>query len=201
MELIITVAIIIVTALISIVAFSDEKLLRKTILNPHVTWHKREYHRLLTHGFLHANWTHLIVNMLTFFFFAPVVLEYMNKPWLFIIFYLSGIIIASLSTLFKHKDDPGYNSLGASGGVSAILFASVMYQPLSSIYFYGFIKMPAIVFAVLYLVYSQVMSRRSKDNINHDAHFFGAVFGIVFPIIVEPQVAVYFYRQITAIFQ
>jgi membrane associated rhomboid family serine protease len=113
----------------------------------------------------------------------------------FLLLYFGGAIIASIPTFLKHKDNPDYVSVGASGAVSAILFTSIFLNPLDKVYFYGVLPVPGIVFGGLYLIYSSYMARKGNDNINHDAHFWGAVFGIVFPILIEPSLIKDFINQ------
>jgi len=129
----ITIIITIITALVSIAAFNNRELFARLQFNPYQVYYRKEVHRLVTHGFIHANWEHLIFNMVSFFFFGRLVEGLFNSKLLFILFYLSAIIIASITTLFKHKDDHWYNSVGASGGVSAIIFAAILFDPFTGI--------------------------------------------------------------------
>jgi membrane associated rhomboid family serine protease len=190
-----TIILIIFTAIISITAFRNAEWFSKLQFNAYQVYHRREVYRLLTHGFLHANWTHLIVNMMVLFFFGPSVerqLKAILSPelqhWsamIFMIFYFAGIIVATLVSLYKYRDNAWYNSVGASGAVSAVLFFFIFFNPWEKLYFYGVLPVPGIVMAVLYLIYSQYMSRRDADNINHDAHMLGAVFGFLFPLLIN----------------
>lgn len=194
------------TALISITAFNKHDWFLKLQFNPYQVYHRKEFYRLLTHGFLHANWTHLIVNMLVLFFFGPhventlkVILQPEMQPWyrlIFILFYFAGIIVASLISLFRHKDDVWYNAVGASGAVSSVIFFFIFFNPWEMIYFYGILPVPGIIMGVLYLIYSQIMSRRDTDNVNHDAHFVGALFGFVFPLLINYHLIHYFIDQL-----
>jgi len=113
----------------------------------------------------------------------------------FLILYLGGIIISSIPSIIKHKNDSWYNSLGASGGVSSIVFASIFFDPLNIIYLY-FIPIPGIIFGILYLVYSQYMGKKDTGNINHEAHFTGAVFGFIYPILIHPGLIKVFFNQL-----
>ena len=193
-----TIALVLITVLISIPAMNDERLVNKLILWPRKMTTPGEYYRLLTSGFIHADWAHLFFNMFTLYFIGSNVeqiFSIISTPWLYILLYLSGIVVASLPSFFKHKQDAYYRSLGASGGVAAVLFSSVYFAPWASIYIY-FIKLPSIIFGVLYLVYSVYMSRKGHGNINHDAHFFGAVYGVIFTLIVDPSHGQYFLQEI-----
>lgn len=181
-----TLIIIIVTALVSISAFNNTKVYNDLIMYPPAI-NRGQYYRLLTSGFIHADFMHLIFNMLTLWFFGKVLEEnyfqYFGK-FTFLIFYLLAITLSDLPSFIKHKNNSSYASLGASGGVSAILFAYIILAPWSTIYLF-FLPVPAIVFGVLYLVYSQYMARRGGDNINHDAHFWGAVIGVAGVLLLD----------------
>ena len=190
-----TIILIAITCVISVLSFNNSDLFSKLMLNPFRVYHQKEYYRLITHGFVHADWMHLIVNMLVFYSFGNVV-EYNfqllekagilhNANLWFIGFYLAGIVISSLTTMFKHKDHEFYNSVGASGAVSAILFCSIFFSPLGKILLFAVIPIPGIIFGPLYLAYCYYMSKRNADNINHDAHFIGAVFGFLFPLMIR----------------
>lgn len=197
-----TYMIIAFTALISITAFSNHEWFARLQLNPYQVYHRREIHRLLTHGFLHANWTHLIVNMLVLFFFGPVVEKYMQgilgpgfQQWyrlIYLLFYFAGIVVASLISLFRYRDNVWYNSVGASGAVSAVIFFYIFFNPWERLYFYGILPVPGIIMGVLYLIYSHYMSRRGTDNVNHEAHMVGAMFGFVFPLFINIHLIQFF---------
>ncbi|HJZ41804.1 MAG TPA: rhomboid family intramembrane serine protease [Bacteroidales bacterium] len=194
------------TALISIPAFNNQNWFLKLQFNPYQVYYRREFYRLLTHGFLHANWTHLIINMLVLFFFGPHVESTLKsilgpeiQQWhrlIYLLFYFAAIIIASLISLFRHKDDVWYNAVGASGAVSAVIFFFIFFNPWEMLYFYGILPVPGIIMGALYLIYSQVMSRRGTDNVNHDAHFVGALFGFLFPLIINYRLIGYFIDQL-----
>ena len=114
---------------------------------------------------------------------------------MFLLLYLSSIGAANASSYYKNMNNPGYNSLGASGAVSAIVFASILFQPVAPIYLYGLIKIPGILAGVLYLIYSQYAAKRGGDNVNHEAHFYGAIYGVVFTLVFKPTVLAYFLSQ------
>lgn len=201
-----TLILIVITSAISILAFGNHNLFEKLQLNPYQVFHKNEWYRIITHGFLHADWVHLIINMLVLYSFGSSVemifgsLEsegIIESPVLmYLILYFSAMILATVTTVKKQKDNIWYNSVGASGAVSAIVFTSIFFQPMASIYFYAVIPIPGIVFGVLYLAYSHYMSKRGGDNINHDAHFIGAVFGLVFPILLDHRLIFVFLDQL-----
>ena len=157
---------------------------------------------MFLHAFLHANWTHLIVNMLVLYSFGTVCERYFQQffgaYWIpyFLILYVGAILVSPLYALIKHRKDYLYNAVGASGAVSAVVFAAIFFDPWNKIYFFAMIPMPGIVFAALYLIYSWMMSRRSKDNIAHDTHFFGAIFGFLLPILLNPDLLTFFIRRL-----
>jgi len=114
--------------------------------------------------------------------------QYFNYPILsYLVLYFGSMFFATITTIRKQKDNHYYNAVGASGAVSAVVFASIFFSPWSMVYFYGIIGIPGIIMGILYLLYSYYMSKKSTDNINHDAHFLGAVFGFVFPVIIDFQ--------------
>jgi membrane associated rhomboid family serine protease len=190
-----TYIIIVFTIIVSIVAFRSSEAFSKFQFNAYQIYHRKEWYRLLSHGFLHANWIHLIVNMLVLFIFGPVVEQYFKyylSPealkfyrFIFLLFYLLAIVLSSLLSLYKQKNNAWYNSVGASGAVSAIIFSYIFFNPWKMLYVYGLLPVPGIILGAVYLIYSQYMSKRNIDNINHDAHFIGAVFGFIFPIILD----------------
>lgn len=193
-----TIIIIIITAAISIYTFSNELVYNKLILWPKRMDTPGEYYRLLSSGFIHADWTHLIFNMLTLFFFGRwVELFYaqIGHASLFPILYLAGIIAASLPSFIKNRNNGYYRSLGASGGVAAVLFAFVYFAPWETIYVW-FIPIPGILAGIGYLAYSAYMSRKGGDYVNHDAHFWGAVFGFIFTLIFDPTHGQIFFQQL-----
>lgn len=197
----ITLYLILITSALSIWAFTDRGLMDKLIFSPYAISRGNEHWRFLTSGFLHANWMHLFFNMFVLYFFGRVVERYYQMAFgeqatlFYLLLYGLGIVCSSIFTYFRHKDDPTYRSLGASGAVSSVLFASIIFQPLQEMCLYFILCLPSIIFGVAYLVYSVYMGRKGQDNVNHDAHFFGAVFGIVFTIVLEPEVVMHFIDQ------
>lgn len=186
-----TIIIIIITAVVSVGAFNRPDLMEKLQFNASKIWHQKEYYRLITHGFVHANWEHLIVNMIVLLSFGRAIEAYFHSGFgrmanaYFLILYVGGLIIANAYALFKHRNNYYYNAVGASGAVSAVLFSAIFFEPWENIYFFGVLPMPGIVFAVLYLVYSYYMSRKQQDQIAHDAHFLGALFGFIYPVLLN----------------
>ncbi|MDR2287266.1 MAG: rhomboid family intramembrane serine protease [Prevotellaceae bacterium] len=181
-----------VTVGVSILAFNNRDLLSKLIMYPYVMVRQNQWYRIVTHAFIHADWMHLIFNMIALWSFGNFVfnsLGYMTSyPTLhFMVMYFGAILFSSISDVSKQKNNQHYASLGASGAVSAVIFFAILLKPWTLIYVF-FIPCPGIIFGVLYLIYSNYMSKRGGDIINHDAHFYGAVFGLLYPLFVEPSI-------------
>jgi membrane associated rhomboid family serine protease len=201
----ITIIIVVVTAILSILCFSNENLFSRLDFEPYRINKKNEYLRFISHTFVHADWVHLIINMLVFYSFGRYVEQIFGAlqergtifsgDLFYLLLYFGGAVIASVPSFIKHKEDPNYVSVGASGAVSAVLFSSIFFSPMEKIYFYAVIPMPGIVFGVLYLAYSSYMAKKGNDNVNHDAHFWGAVFGFLFPVILDPSLISNFINQ------
>ncbi len=199
----ITLLIILLTSAISFYAWSNATLMSQWIMNPYRVSRNGEYYRLLTSGFLHADTGHLLFNMISLYFFGSSIEQLFyslfgpNGAIFLVVFYLSAIIISDLPTFFQHKDQPGYNALGASGGVSALIFASILDSPLNKLYLYFIpIGIPGFIFGALYLAYTYYESRRGVGNVNHDAHLYGALFGVAVLIVIYPPVLPQFIQQI-----
>jgi len=189
-----------VTVVVSWMAFERPRLMDRLTLWPPAIARKHEYDRLVTYGFVHADWMHLLFNMITLYFFGPLAesyyAEYMG-PLAYPLFYLSALVVAILPTYLRHRRDAHYRSLGASGAVAAVLFTFVLLSPWSIIYVFV-IPCPAIVFGVLYLGYSVWADRSGHGNVNHAAHFWGALYGVAFAIVAEPRVVPAFLEQLAS---
>jgi membrane associated rhomboid family serine protease len=162
------------------------------MMNPYKVQNRKQYYRFITSGFLHQNPGHLFLNMFSFYFFGRN-MEYVFQAIFgelgnvyFIALYLLAIIVSDIPSYFKHKDNPGYNSLGASGAVAAIIFASIIFMPLENICLFVVFCLPGFILGTAYLIYSYYQGRKANDNINHDAHLYGALFGAAFCIIMYP---------------
>jgi membrane associated rhomboid family serine protease len=177
--------IFIFTVVTSIYAFNDPTVFGKFIMHPYTVSKGRKWYTLITSGLIHANWMHLLFNMFTFGFFA-FTLERTIGHWQFAVLYIASLILSDIPSVLKHKDNFSYSSLGASGAISAVVFSYIFFDPWNDLYVMG-IPMPAIVFAVLYLLYSWYMGKQGRDNIGHDAHFFGALSGVIFTILFVPD--------------
>ncbi|MCM5528302.1 rhomboid family intramembrane serine protease [Parasegetibacter sp. NRK P23] len=185
----ITIVIIILTAIISISAFSNAKVIDDLIFYPPAITQRKQWYRFITCGFIHADWAHLIFNMLSLYFFGQAV-EYYYKAYdlmgktAYILLYVSALVVSLLPTYFKHRDNYYYRSLGASGAVSAVVTAAALFTPWSTVAIFGIIKLPYILYVVLFIGISAYMSKRGQDNINHDAHLWGAIYGLVFTVLL-----------------
>ena len=192
-----TVALIIITVVVSLLAFSNQKLMSRLIFWP-PAMQKGQYDRFITHGFVHADGAHLLFNMITLFFFGSVIESFYRQYFFnlgFALFYLGGLIFAILPSYLKHKNDFQWASLGASGAVSAVLFAYILFEPWKLIFVF-FIPVPAIIFAVLYVAYSIWSGKRGNSHINHSAHLWGAAYGVVVTILIEPRVIPHFLNKL-----
>jgi membrane associated rhomboid family serine protease len=182
-----------ITALISYLGFQNPSLVSKLQFNAAQIIHRKEYYRLISHAFIHAGWTHLGVNMLVLYFFGRNIEAYFGHYFgrsataYFVLLYFGGILASNLWSLIKHKNNYYYNAVGASGAVSAVLFATIFFDPWQPLYLFAILPIPGILFAAGYLFYSYQMSKKQRDNVAHDAHFLGAVFGFIFPILLRPE--------------
>jgi membrane associated rhomboid family serine protease len=190
----ITVIIIIITVLISISAFSNPKVMNDLIFYPPAVTQNKQYYRFITCGVIHADYGHLIFNMIALYFFGQLVEGYFAYIFgsggkiLYLAMYVVALIASLLPTYFKNKDNQYYRSLGASGAVSAVIFAGILLDPLNKIYLMFIpVGIPGFVFGPVYLLISAWLDKKGSDNINHSAHIWGALFGVAF-LIVAGQV-------------
>ncbi len=199
-----TIVIIIVTAAVSILCFTGTLDINALKFDAYGTWHRKQWYRMLSYGLVHGGWGHLFFNMLTLYFFGDVVEKYFaaafgqgHGTFLYVLLYVSALAVSTIGDLVKYKDDPWYSAVGASGAVSAVLFASILFEPKMGIYIYFIpIPIPGFVFAPLYLLYCWYMARRNLDNIGHTAHFWGAVYGFLFPLVLNPGIFGHFLSQL-----
>jgi membrane associated rhomboid family serine protease len=186
--------------LVSWRGFNDPRLLGRLILWPPAVQRNRQYDRLVTYSFVHADWTHLLFNMITFWSFGSSV-ERVFSAWItplgFVLFYLSAIVVSILPTFIKHQRDANYRSLGASGGVSAVLFAAILFDPWAKLIIFPIpLPIPAFLFAILYVGYSVWMDRRGQGSVNHSAHLWGAAYGVLFTVLLQPAILGHFTRSL-----
>lgn len=174
------------TIVISAIGLSKPQLVDRLLLRPYYMVRKGEYYRLITSGLVHADWWHLIFNMMTFYFFAFPLERVLGQAY-FLLLYLLGLVLSDLGTWIRHRNDPEYASLGASGAILAVLFASIVYFPDQSLLLFPIpVPIPAPLFAVGYLAYSWWSSRQNRGRINHDAHIGGAITGLLFVAVTDP---------------
>jgi membrane associated rhomboid family serine protease len=198
MELSITLIIIIVTTLVSISGFSSHKIIDDLIFYPPAVTQQKQWWRFFTCGLIHADFGHLILNMYALYIFGVHVEkafinifgQYGNLAYL--LMYVSALIVCLLPTYRKHKNNYYYRSLGASGAVSAVIFCFILLYPLQKLGLIFFpIMIPGFIFGTIYLIFSSILERRSGDNINHSAHIWGALYGVVFLIVASNFFSVY----------
>ncbi len=195
-----TLILIVVIGLVSVIGFSQRDTMAQLQLNAYKVFHRKQIYRLVTHAFVHANWEHLIVNMIVLYSFGTAVEHFFEMYFgrsgssYFLFLFFGSVIVSTFYSLYKEKDNPYYNAVGASGAVSAVLFAAIFFDPWNNIYFFGVLPVPGIIFGALYLYYSYYMSTKKADNIGHDAHFLGAVFGFFFPVLLNPSLIHVFFN-------
>jgi len=201
--MIINYVIIAATILTSILAWNQAELFAKLKFNPFLIKKNKEYWRLGSYGLIHADWFHLGINMFVLWSFGSVVIQYFQMVFpgkaifYYLVLYIGGLLVANASAFGKHKDNPYYSAVGASGAVSAILFSSIIFNPMGEIYLFLIpFGIPAIVFGILYLAYSVYMNKKANDNVGHDAHFWGGIFGLFFTIALKPDLFFHFINEI-----
>lgn len=195
---------IIVTVIVTLLAMSNAELFQKLSFSPWLIYQKKQNWRFITHGLIHAGWAHLAINMLVLYSFGRHVEEaYRNLfgsgkgQLLYLLLYVGGILFSTLYDFGRYKTNPYYLSVGASGAVSAVLFASILIAPTSKLFVFPIpFPIPAYIFGGLYLVYSIYMNKKGQDNIGHIAHFMGALFGLIYTITLKPSLLTHFFNQI-----
>ncbi len=191
----ITYIIIGATVLVSILCFRSAALFNALSLKPFRVFENREWWRVATHGFVHGDYAHLLVNMLVFWSFGGYIEKLFGHlhqigeaghgPINYLLLYFGGMLVATIPDLVRNRHNPLYTSIGASGAVSAVIFCSIFFDPWGKVYFFGVLPLPGIVFGAFYLWYEQYMARRGGDRVNHHAHIWGAVYGFLFPLLVN----------------
>jgi membrane associated rhomboid family serine protease len=183
-----TLIVLLATSIVSLLGLSGRPaLIQKSLFRPYYVVRENRYYTWVSSGFVHASFTHLLFNMLTFFFFGPPLERVLGTPQ-FLLLYLAGLILSEVRTYMQHRNDPRYAALGASGAVSTVLFASIVFFPQQSIFILPVpVPIPAPLFGIGYLAYSWYLSRHAQDGVNHTAHIDGAVTGLLFVAIFYPQ--------------
>ncbi|MFZ1790994.1 MAG: rhomboid family intramembrane serine protease [Saprospiraceae bacterium] len=203
----ITLVIIIITCIASFSALNNQQLFEGAAHHPYMEKNKGQYYRMLTSGFIHADFFHLFINMFVLYQFGNYVeMRFADLfgsigPFIYLGFYLIMIVLANLSTHFKYAGNYNYRAIGASGATSAVLFSFIYFEPMSMLGIYLIIPMPAIIFGVLYLVYESWSAKKGHDNIGHDAHFFGAIAGFVVTFLIYPSYFSIFLDKIVYFFE
>ena len=199
----ITLVIIIVTSIISVQAFSRPGIIERLKHHPYSEVRHGEWFRLLTSGFVHGGWVHLLINMFVLYSFGSHIETVFLGLWgttlgriMYLVMYLLAIVAGDLPSLARHKDNPAYASIGASGAVSAVVFIFILLYPWEMLYLYGILPIPALIGGVAYLIYSSWASRNRNDRVDHMAHFYGAVFGIIFMIAFKPSLLQHFISSV-----
>ena len=199
----ISIIILIITCGVSLVAFNNAEMMLKLRFNAYEIHNRKQAYRFLSYGLVHADAIHLFVNMYVLYNFGHWVEFFYDQYFqekgtlFFVILYVGSLFASVIPSYEKHKNHAYYNAVGASGAISAIVFASILFDPLApmGLMFLPF-RFPAVVFGIAYLVYSYYMAKKGNDNIGHDAHFFGALFGIMFTILLNKNIAINFYSQL-----
>ena len=184
------------TALVSVTAFSNRDLFVKLLFNANIIRSNRQWYRFVTHAFVHADWIHLFMNMYVLFMFGKIVEEQYielfgavkGRLYFFLLYFISTAA-ASLPSYEKHKHNIAYSAVGASGAVSAVLFSAIFLDPgmKLNLFFPPVRNVPAPIFGVLYLVYCWYAAKHARDNVAHDVHYWGSIFGIVFTLVIYHQ--------------
>jgi len=200
----VTIILIAISVAASFYAWNKPEVMYKWIFNPYSVYTKKEYWRFITSGFIHQDYMHLFFNMFTLYFFGSVIEQYYTYLFgdttgiiMYVGMFLVAIVVSDIATYIKHRNDPSYNSLGASGGVAAVVFSSIMFDPTGKIYIFALLPVPGFILGALFLLYSYQRSKQMRDRINHDAHLYGALFGLLFTIIIEPNVIGHFIREVS----
>ncbi|MBK8699965.1 MAG: rhomboid family intramembrane serine protease [Saprospiraceae bacterium] len=203
----ITILLVVATSLISWLALNNRSLFNRLAHYPVAECEHNEKYRWLTGGFVHADFFHLFINMYVMYEFGRMVEMYFMEVHgglagrvIFMVFYLFMVVLANMPTYAKHKHNPAYRAVGASGATSAIVFSFIVFEPTAMLGLFFIVPIPAVIFGILYLVYSSWASNKMGDNIDHDAHFFGAVAGFLFTIAMKPSLFAVFFHKIMSVF-
>lgn len=183
----ITNLLVLLTCIISFVTMENRAVKAQLLFHPATIRRDKEWYRFITSGFIHADFWHLLINMFVLWSFGNALERAYYPAYIgdgstikFLILYLGGIVVASIPDYFRHQYNSSYAALGASGGVSAVVFGVIIFDPWQNLYLYGVIAIPQILAGIAYLYYSWIKDKQGNDNIGHMAHFSGAVWGFMF---------------------
>lgn len=197
-----TIILIIIICLVSIAGFNNRSTLEKLMHYPYLEKRNQEWYRFITGGFVHADWQHLLINMFVLYSFGGIIENifrgYLNPNYTnlaYILLFFFCIVVGNIPSYIKHKDNPYYSGVGASGATSGLVFVYILFYPFQKIYVI-FFPMPGILFAILYLFYSSYAAKQQRDNIGHDAHIAGGIGGLIFAILLIPESVQSFVNQI-----
>ncbi len=203
----VTLILILLTCVVSFACFSNGDLFGKLAHYPYEEHNSNQKYRWLTSAFVHVDMFHLFINMFVLYNFGTVVEHFFKTihgeaagKIVFLFFYLALAVFANLPTFMKYKSDRSYRAVGASGAVAAVLFSFIVFRPLDMLELYFFIPIPAIIFGILYLWYENWAGKKQRDNIGHDAHFYGAVGGFIFTMLMDPKLITDFFYKLTNVF-
>lgn len=204
-----------ITVLVSWRAFNDRNLIERFLMNPYQIKHEKQYYRIFSHALIHADFIHLLFNMYIFYMFGEMLEPVFTSEAMFqrafpeaefwgtalgsayyILLYVGAVAFATLPSLRKHGDNPNYNSLGASGAVSAVLMVFILFFPTLKLLFFFIIPMPAFLAGVVFFIAEYYLKKSRMTNIAHDAHIWGALFGLLFISVIKPQIWLLFFRQV-----
>jgi len=220
MELSVNLVLVIANVGLSLAVFSNQNLFEKLLFNPYSTVRLNEWYRVVSHAFIHADYIHLFFNMYVLYQFGGLIETIFTDPrvfanifptvefWgvsrgylYFIMLYFGGMLAATLPAFKNHRDNPAYNSVGASGAVSAVVLAIIIALPTMELYlFFIPIGIPAFIIGIAYLAYEYFMSKRGRTGIAHDAHLWGGLFGLLFMLVIEPRFGLHFLERVGAFF-
>lgn len=203
----INIIIILTTIGVSAMAFQNRNLFDQLKFNAYAIKHHNQWYRAFSHGLIHADWAHLVLNMFVLYSFGDVVLYFFEQLFAgkhifyFLLLYIGGLGFSTLFDMRKYSETPSFNAVGASGAVSAVVFTSILIYPMGKISLLFIpIEIPSFIFGGLYLAYSAYMDRKNIDNIGHSAHFWGAIYGLILPIALKPSLFENFVTQIASFF-
>ena len=188
--------------IVSYLCFSNREYYNRLLFSPYIIIREKQWYRFLSAAWVHADFMHLAFNLYVLYGFGNF-LESVFVVWFgtvglgyYLFLFLGSVLIAGIPSYIKHKDNSSYAAIGASGGVSGVLFANILLQPFNNLYLFGAVPIPGIVFGIAYLVYSNYMGKKGTDNIGHDAHIWGAIGGMAILVLIKPAVFTSFIQQI-----